>query len=311
MSDAPNGGTIMEWEPIGKFGLKGLVMTIFLKDFVPGQGIPKVNHIDFEFTRNGNTTTFSLDDWTNHPDDHLTGAIAAHVVTAEEARTVLESWTCYTSLFDEVLRYKFFKGESCAAFCNNNAAPFGFDVAAPHDNLHEAVDNDNKYRIFKLLTIGAVVVYYRERTAQILNIADLTIDGRNIHLNWDLLIRSFRKTVRGLCMRNSRPPSYDAAGKRYFDQYLLEELRTMPGGFRALVDGRVIRPNQANNGYECRLVGSDIGAMQNGNDGDIHKALNHLRFIVYVEWRMIWELRSGAVLPDDTPIAFDTAELNV
>jgi hypothetical protein len=73
--------------------------------------------------------------------------------------------------------------------------------------------------------------------------------------------------------------------------YSLMELEV---GFMALIAGGILRAKQHDGGYvfnstSKRYLGDNKG-VSGGFENAIGVALNHIRFVLYIEWRMIHEL---------------------
>lgn len=256
--------------------------------------------------------SFTFDDWTNIGDASanpskadLRGAVNwAHQVDCDSA---LHNWERTDSFFARIAKELFFGANLPADWCNPGA-----DTAYITLPLRAGVTLPNapEQWLFMLLVSGAAIAYWRERTGVVLNISSVRMqtlkagsaakakpavpadyDLDTIELDWPTVLRRMRTMVRTwVKQRYPATGSYDAATLD-LNTDLIENAERLPG-IKKLVKGEYLVAEPHGNGYDIRpskklFVGESL---ENDRHDDLKVALNHARFIMWMDWRIGTEL---------------------
>ncbi len=257
----------------------------------------RIPHSDIEFAFDSVSHTFNLDSWINNRPAAAAcrAAINGTTISKREAQTVLETWGCEESIFGDLLEFVFFDGRGAGNFVkpeNDAIVHFaGFPPGVP------AGFNDEKIALFMLLATGNAAVYWRENTASHLNIEsmNLRVDQKThtLNFNWESLLRKLRKSIQSRAKRQSSLPDY-VTDRDELDVLVFDQIAESSGGFRTLYNEEVIRREPHGNGYQINCTDKkffgDSPEVSRGLSNDLKLALNHLRFIVYAEWRIAHQL---------------------
>lgn len=262
----------------------------------------KIAHADIRFSIDGASSTFKLDDWINDRPAALQcrAAINGPTIPAGVAQRVLEHWTCYDSIFGEYLGAEFFPTVNIGNFFNpDNDAEFSFPGFGAGVQANFTPD---QIQLFKLLAVGQAAIYWRERTAAALNIESVLLtlikpkarEESTLSFNWTSLLRSLRKSMLATAKRNTDVYTYNDDGQTVLDTLIFDHILDAAGGFRSLHKNGIMYKEPHGNGYCFRstpsvFLGISEEVSRKFNE-QIHKALNHIRFIVYAEWRIAHQL---------------------
>lgn len=273
-----------------------------------GSGLP---HADVHFDFNGAAATFDMDNWMNRHDPtwaNYTAALAAQVIPRDNAIGTVAAWRCNRSLFEDLCRGLYFQNQA-ANWRDPGGGAATHDIAL-HQNAAGALGTAQQQTTFMLLVTGAVAAYYRESTMAALNVVNVHVTHPNpvavhlpqttqVALNWDNVIKEARKIAKAKIDGRIAPPNYAAPHHtNTYDTAMYDAAVAANGGFTKLItDYTVLRRGHGGNGYtfwhsNTTFIGAAAN-LRNGVEGDIGTALNHIRFVLYAEWRIGYELTTG------------------
>lgn len=271
-----------------------------------GSGLP---HATINFDFNGTARSICLDDWVNAGAPTITNidaALAAEVIPKDNAKATIASWKGTKSLFEMFAKGEYFEGQAA-----NWHAPGG--NAATHDvSVHRnaPLANAAQQTMFMLLVAGAAVAYYRESTMAALNVSTVDVTHPQAHaahltqvtqvaLNWAEVLKQARLIAKGKIDADTAPPAYGAPNlNNTYDTEMFNAATAAGGGFTSLINTYgVFTRGHGNNGYDWWHSGTTfLGSaanLRNGVQAALNAALNHIRFVLYMEWRLGYELKSG------------------
>ncbi len=265
--------------------------------------------------------SFTFDNWTNIDGGSLNpskGDLQAAVATtdADVCERANRNWDRSESFFTHLAK-TLWLADTLPANWAHPAVGGGANITLPL-RAGVTVDTAASRWLFRWLVSGGAIAWWREETGAKLNIANANLhvvkpgsrakhnlvvpddfDVDAIVFNWSQLLKKMRTRVRTwIIQKYPAPGGYlDAANDLNTE---LADLLKEVAGFKKLCESGYLVPEPHGNGYDLKpsaklFVGATF-ATDRGNDLKI--ALNHTRFIMWMEWRIATEMvlrRNGGI----------------
>jgi hypothetical protein len=258
----------------------------------------------------GTDDRYLIGDWMNRHEPTATllnQALAVPIIPVALVTEAAATWGVDTSLVGSILDTFYFTLAQPADWCDPAAAG-ARQTFALKAGTSPATAAEKEF--FMHLTASRAAIYYRETTMGTLNLDVVVLSTRrpgahvsqatNVALNWTKVLREFRREVKSRLNRRAAPFPYTAAGYLTYDTLIFELLRDqVRGGFATLITAGVLRAPHGS--YEFSNTPAahlgDTLPVAAGFADQISTALNHVRFVMYMEWRIGYELITRALLP--------------
>jgi hypothetical protein len=284
------------------------------KGRVAGSQIPHIGHKYQVPTGQGGANqekTYRADDWLNADDrDAQLDAGAEDMVNRERLNRVITDWSTDETILEPILKaFVYAEGKSPKApsgrpwYAPN--AEDGEQVTVPVRGSARASHDENAKLIMHLLSLRAAA-HWRMTTLETLSGTTIPItktlghntDTINAKMNWKALVRASRGQVKALLQANQVPGK--PGTRNQLDNNVLQLLTAdAEGGAQLTTTAQLVSLNQDGT-YRIDSARTVTGAaktkyeISDGDQGNLHAALNHLRFLVYLEWRATHDLREAA-----------------
>lgn len=254
----------------------------------------KLPHASIEFNFDGTRKTICLDDWMNKKSgaSDLRAAINSTTIKSATALAALDAWDCKGSLFTTM--FSFLSGDSQQSFAKpSQDGAFTFTL-----KRGVAIDDEHKRQLFMFLAAGSAACYWRQNTASSLDVTSVelnqvvrgTATPTRYNFGWESLLLRARQWVK-VSYENALPDNY-TRDSEVLDATIYRLMLTEVG-FYPLCAADMIQEKRSG-GYEFSATDNRYFAgskkISKGVEQSIRTALNHMRFVMYIEWRMIQEL---------------------
>ncbi|HVE82666.1 MAG TPA: hypothetical protein VND93_07450 [Myxococcales bacterium] len=274
---------------------------------VAGSKIPHANmHFDFSAAGGGPAdAVYNVDTWTNAGGvpANLTKGIHNLRVGKRNYQALVDAWDGNQSIFDPVLSGYIFDDSNPA----NWMKPAATDGDKINLQLKEGLALNSeftRYVAMHLISMRAAI-FWREATNAALS-GNIRYTKRqsgkpdsdeSVTVDWKNIIRQARLIVKSKLHDNAalfgtgQPSSNPAVGPQY--DALMTETLTHDDGFKKLMDlGMIKISHGAYDPATVPIKDPANGTIKNQlvNTDEINQPLNHIRFLLYIEWRGMREL---------------------
>jgi hypothetical protein len=283
------------------------------KGKVAGSQIPHIGHKYQVPTGQGGANqekSYRADDWLNADgrDQQLDDG-AEDMMTRARLERVITGWSTDETILEPILKaFVYSEGKSPKTASGRPwyapNAEDGERVTVPVRGGARANHDENAKLVMHLLSLRAAA-HWRMATLETLSGTAIpitkalgaqteTIDAK---MNWKALVKASRGQVKALLQGNQVPGK--PGTRNQLDNTMLGLLTADTAGGAHLTTAQLVTLNQDGT-YKIdtnRTVSGAAKVKYSISDGDasnLHAALNHLRFLVYLEWRAAHDLREAA-----------------
>ncbi|CAM2009097.1 hypothetical protein [Acanthopleuribacter pedis] len=269
----------------------------------------KLAHQTIQFQIDGTTIEhINGDDWLNKKDSAqgIRNTISSGPVRNDleaAVREALNMWDFDTPLVWEILSRLYLPhAHSCDWITDSSTTPwfqFQFSSLAP-----SGFDNDTSHRqLFMLLNVLHAASEWRNRTMRTLNIErakyyvqqGAAVAEKEAVFQWPVFLSKLRRIVKREILAENRPGTYENSSVTLND-WVYEAAAKAPD-LNALTALGIFTLFGADHQFRFACLDRDArpaaGRLEWGKDEALKPALNHFRFLAYLEWRIGYELLTG------------------
>ncbi|WP_224245074.1 eCIS core domain-containing protein [Hyalangium gracile] len=263
--------------------------------------------------------SFMVDDWTNRKRVDDLSSTMAQVFNKNEVRQEVDDWGCTGTILDPLLNRFIFEAPPQEDWLSPRQGET-FIPLSIRDTL-DVTSTPIQRLIMHLVSLRAALKL-RETEEAALNVGSVRIvdpaderkkameapssnkgrkaskqpadeeQGEDVQLNWAALMRACRGVVKTHLLANRAPPREppSVASSGTIMDALMASCFEAAGGFSTLVAKEILTVDDAR-GYDLpKRSGQRSRLSDQGKARHIGLALNHVRFILWSEWRAVHEL---------------------